>query len=682
MQRLIHLLAALILLILVSLPTGPTVQAQADGERCFPEGTGYCITGRFREYWEQNGGLPVFGYPITPAREEFNRDTGQTYLTQWFERARFELHPENAPPYDVLLGRLGDDILTVQQNVDWQELPREAGPQPGCLWFDQTGHNVCDQGNGPGFKSYWESHGLLDPRLDSYGRSLALFGLPLTQPRMATNSSGDTVLTQWFERARFEWHPDQPDDFKVLLGLLGNEYSPGAPATTVVASSYPESLTAIGDTLFFSAEDGQHGDELWKSDGTPEGTRLVRDINPGPASSSAVLLMNGNGTLFFAADDGQHGTELWKSDGTRAGTLMLRDINPGAEGSRLFQFAFAGGTFFFIANDAQHGDELWASDGTPEGTRLVKDIFPGSDGSWVYQGMGFAPYLTTAVGERVFFFANDGTSGAELWTSDGTRNGTRMVRDINPGPQDTRFFELTAANGQLFFVAWDNANGYGLWRSDGTSAGTQLLRAFEPRPRSSPMDRSFPPLFGLTEFNNRLVFTAWDAEHGDELWVSDGTPEGTFLFKNIIPGAAGATPMQFTSVKGMLLFTGTNARGNRELWRSDGTPEGTVPIREIDISGDLVVRPDGTVFFLRPLTDTAGSSFELWKTDATSPGTVPIKAFTTTVNYLGPDMEMLNDTLMLSIADDRHGIELWRSNGTSGGTILVRDIYPGTTRIE
>jgi ELWxxDGT repeat protein len=490
------------------------------------------------------------------------------------------------------------------------------------------------------------------------------------------------VLTQWFERARFEWHPDKPDDFKVLLGLLGNEYNPGAPPAEIVAGSSPESLTVIGDTLFFSAEDGQHGKELWKSDGTPEGTVLVRDINPGPASSSAVLLLNGNGTLFFAADDGQHGTELWKSDGTREGTLMLRDINPGAEGSRLSQFAFAGGTFFFIANDEQHGDELWASDGTPEGTRLVRDIFPGSDGSWVYQGMGFAPYLTTAVGEQVFFFASDGSNGAELWTSDGTRAGTRMVRDINPGPQDTRFFELAAANGQLFFVAWDNVNGYGLWRSDGTSEGTQLMRAFERRPRSSPMSRSFPPLFGLTEFTNRLVFTAWDAEHGDELWVSDGTPEGTFRFKNIIPGADGSTPIQFTSVKGMLLFTATNTQGNQELWRSDGTPEGTVPIREIDITGGLVVRPDGTVFFLRPLTDTAGSSFELWKTDATSPGTVPIKAFTTTVSYLGPEMEMLNNTLMLAIADDRHGIELWRSNGTTGGTILVRDIYPGTTRIE
>src|SRR4051812_31942896 len=84
--------------------------ASAAGPACFPE-TGFCIDGRFRDYWEQNGGLPVFGFPIGPAQTEVNRETGQPYLTQWFERNRFELHLESAAPYDVLLGRLSDDIL-------------------------------------------------------------------------------------------------------------------------------------------------------------------------------------------------------------------------------------------------------------------------------------------------------------------------------------------------------------------------------------------------------------------------------------------------------------------------------------------------------------------------------------------------------------------------------------------
>jgi len=213
--------AVLIIILLCCAAAAPAADVRAQDERCF-EQTGQCIRGRFRQYWEQNGALPVFGFPIAPAREERNRDTGRVFLTQWFERNRFELHPENQPPYDVLLGRLGDDRLLQLDRV-WQREGREAGPQSGCVWFEQTGHNVCDQGSGLGFRSYWQTHGLRDPKLDRFGQSLALFGQPLTAPRMETNTSGDRVLTQWFERARFEWHPNQRDEFKVLLGLLGNE---------------------------------------------------------------------------------------------------------------------------------------------------------------------------------------------------------------------------------------------------------------------------------------------------------------------------------------------------------------------------------------------------------------------------------------------------------------------------
>jgi len=236
MLRWLTSVGILILALVAGLPAAPAL-AQP-GPLCFDQ-TKQCIEGRFRVYWEQNGGLAVFGYPITPARPEANRDTGQTYLTQWFERNRFELHPENQAPYDVLLGRLGDDRLR-QRGINWQNLPAAQGPQANCLWFAQTRHNVCDQAGGRGFRTSWSTQGLLAPGLDAYGRSLALFGLPLTEPRQETNTAGDTVLTQWFERARFEWHPDKPDEFKVLLGLLGNEVRGGgiAPVTTLVPGTY------------------------------------------------------------------------------------------------------------------------------------------------------------------------------------------------------------------------------------------------------------------------------------------------------------------------------------------------------------------------------------------------------------------------------------------------------------
>jgi hypothetical protein len=210
------------------IPLGIPQPTHAQGELCFQQ-TGQCISGRFRTYWEQNGGLAIFGYPVTPASQQRNADTGEMYLTQWFERNRFEYHPENAAPYDVLLGRLGADRLG-QLGRNWQNEDGATGPKNGCLWFAQTGHNVCDQAPGTrgaqaGFMSYWLTEGLADSRLDAYGRSLALHGLPLTEARMGTNASGDTVLTQWFERGRMEWHPNNPASFRVLLGLLGTEVS-------------------------------------------------------------------------------------------------------------------------------------------------------------------------------------------------------------------------------------------------------------------------------------------------------------------------------------------------------------------------------------------------------------------------------------------------------------------------
>ena len=215
----------MLLLIVAAALFAPRASAAQKSQRCFNvPNISYCINHRFREYWEGNGGLAVFGYPLTAEVTEFNRDTNRSHLTQWFERNRFELHSENPRPYDVLLGRLGDDRLR-QLGRNWEAELRAHGPVAGCQWFAETRHNVCDQGNRLGFKTYYQTHGLeFDGRAGvSAAESLALFGLPLTEPRIETNANGDNVLTQWFERARFEWHPGNPDQFKVLLGLLGNE---------------------------------------------------------------------------------------------------------------------------------------------------------------------------------------------------------------------------------------------------------------------------------------------------------------------------------------------------------------------------------------------------------------------------------------------------------------------------
>ncbi len=219
-----------IALLLGSLGWALSTRPVAAQEICFPDQPSVtaCLEDPFARYWEVNGGLSVLGYPITDAQPMPQPEQPGDIMVQWTERARLESHPQNAAPYDILLGRLGEERLTQLGRVPAQE-GRESGPQPDCLWFVETGHNVCDQAPGQGFKTYWESHGLNIAGLDAYNRSLQLFGLPLTAVQMETNADGAMVMTQWFERARFEWHPDNPDEYKVLLGRLGTEVHEEAP---------------------------------------------------------------------------------------------------------------------------------------------------------------------------------------------------------------------------------------------------------------------------------------------------------------------------------------------------------------------------------------------------------------------------------------------------------------------
>lgn len=211
------------LLFLVALANTPHTQAQSD-ERCFSE-TGQCIRGRIREYWEQNGGLPVFGFPIAPQQEQIIE--GKAVQAQNFERNRLELHPENARPYDVLLGRLGVDRLA-QQGRDWFTFPK-GSEQQGCRYFSETGHSVCGA-----FLEYFRANGLnLGQGGITEAESLALFGLPLSEAADEVSpTDGKTYLTQHFERARFEFHPENQPPYTVLLGLLGNELrdNAGPPA--------------------------------------------------------------------------------------------------------------------------------------------------------------------------------------------------------------------------------------------------------------------------------------------------------------------------------------------------------------------------------------------------------------------------------------------------------------------
>ena len=229
----------------------------------------------------------MFGYAIAAAGPERNADAPQEFVTQWTERNRFELHSENSAPYQILLGRMGAERLA-QLGRDAAGEGRENGPIAGCLWFEETGHNVCDQSGGQGFKTYWQSHGLKLSGLDAYRRSLALFGLPLTAAREEQSANGETLLTQWFERARFEWHPGNPSDYRVQLGLLGAELRAGRNQPPATASIFGVTISngfvgaTVGRAAAARANWVRYGDFLWSEiEPTPGAREWSRVGRPG-----------------------------------------------------------------------------------------------------------------------------------------------------------------------------------------------------------------------------------------------------------------------------------------------------------------------------------------------------------------------------------------------------------------
>jgi hypothetical protein len=233
MRRFTLLVVLLGALFIAATPARQTAAAQ----RCFTE-TNQCIDGRIAQFWAQNGGLPVFGYPIGP--QETTTIDGQVLTSQRFERTRLELHPENAAPYDVLLGRMGVQRLA-QQGRDWFTFPK-SGDTGGCRVFAETGHSVCGA-----FLTAWRAHGLqmdTDPAV-SDAESLGLFGMPLSGVLTERLTDGQLYQVQWFERARFELHPENPAPYNVLLGLLGNEIAQATPNATAPTSAVTVAATPV-----------------------------------------------------------------------------------------------------------------------------------------------------------------------------------------------------------------------------------------------------------------------------------------------------------------------------------------------------------------------------------------------------------------------------------------------------
>lgn len=481
----------------------------------------------------------------------------------------------------------------------------------------------------------------------------------------------------------------------------------------------PRHLVAFGDGILFTGCEATHGCELWHSDGTAAGTGMVADLFPGISDGlndqdgefhSAIL----DGVLYFRAQSPEAGSELWRSDGTPAGTRRVTDLNPGP-GNSLYDWDFAGfavaaDQLFFIASEPQHGAELWRTDGSAAGTALVADLVPGVDGIF-----GNCPaQLTPVVGEGLYFITCGGVEPFVLWHTDGSAAGTRIVEsDVGPA--------LSSFGGDLYSARWNDhgsldflrrasssatpthlasgftdvtaifttsrgvlfdgstaAVGNEPWWSDGTAAGTYLLHDIRGDDAGSSPDE-------LTALGATAIFTADDGVHGRELWRSDGSDDGTALIADIAAGVAASAPTQLIQLGDGVLFTADDGAHGRELWRTNASAAGTTLLADImagtaSSAPDRFAMVDGLLLFY---ADDGVHGRELWRSDGTASGTALVADIQSGPGSSNPAIDCCADqvvwkgALYFTADDGVSGRGLWRSDGTMAGTHRVIDLAPG-----
>jgi len=488
-------------------------------------------------------------------------------------------------------------------------------------------------------------------------------------------------------------------------------------------------------SAFFFNDDGAHGFELWRTDGTVAGTRLVLDICPGACGAhwfaAHQALAATSAAVYFTADDGVHGAELWRTDGTAAGTRMVQDIVPGAGASQPRAFAALGDTLLFWADDRIHGAELWRSDGTAEGTALVTELSPGPSGSFrgagcvlgdallfgagsslwrtdgsaagtyplaavtVSSSIGFANPEFHCLAERAVFTGNDSgsVSGLALWASDGTPSGTLEIAALG-------FNWSGASSGSQVFFFEPEFSSSRLWQTDGTPDGTVVT--------SLPAGTAASPGTGLLAVaGDTLYFVARDESHGRELWKF-GTG-GFARVTDLAPGPADGIPYApgefsfgqwafIAPLGSRVVFLGDDGIHGLEPWATDGTPGNAVLLG--DLAPGLAASPSDYLVSLRPQMSLgatllrrwrdAGGAVRLWRTDGTPAGSEPLATLNETTSawlvpapaasFYSPKLTCfspLRAGLLFFAIGGALGSEPWFSDGTAAGTTLVADASPG-----
>jgi ELWxxDGT repeat protein len=426
------------------------------------------------------------------------------------------------------------------------------------------------------------------------------------------------------------------------------------------ANSAPRSWAVFKDRVYFLADDGVNGSEIWSTDGTAHGSFLLKNVIKGTDSAFGPFksgIAKSEGKLHFLAATGtDFNQNLYISDGTAASTMIKFKFGPG----------------FANLLGQTNPDLIYFSDrkfyktnGSISDVSLVKDLSSDNFGWGITEGI----YYT--LGNKLIFpwstYAGNNTTGYEYWITDGTDNGTHILKDINPGQGDAVTGVGLVLNSKFIFDAYSPASGFELWSSDGTEAGTTLLKDI-----NSGLSDSQPSSFAL--FKNKIIFSSFNFAYGREAWITDGTSEGTVLLADIVKGVGGSQAKNFTPIGDVVLFTGYTAEKGWCLWITDGTTAGTKFLKDIDPGKNKYNEPlnfksiNGKAYFA---ADDGEHGLELWISDGTEPGTHIIDIVPGAQGSIPSLFTGINGVTYFK-AD----AALWRTNGSITGTLKVSDLEP------
>jgi ELWxxDGT repeat protein len=430
-------------------------------------------------------------------------------------------------------------------------------------------------------------------------------------------------------------------------------------------------LNTIGENLFYTRSSSAN--ELWKTNGTPEGTVLVKDIAISGYFGDFIVY---DGKLYFTfTNQDNSNRQLWVSDGTETGTHVLKDLNDGTYNDGISNLFIFNGSLYFTGQTQQSGYELWKSDGTEAGTMLFADIAPGAASA--------APQKPIIFNNTFYFIASTPTNGAELWKSDGTVEGTSLFKEFVAGPNGVSLYSpfsgISVSDDYfIFMVNYNNSNR--LWKSNGTDEGSQQLKIIDYQADN------FTTFSDFTILNNVPYFISSDFfNSGTHIWTTDGTIEGTVVAVNTTLANAGSISL-LTAADNYLIFNATGMESyNPRPWVTDGTQEGTHLLKDVSLqgssAGNLAFVPIGNRLYF-PAGYGSLNGVELWYTDGTEQGTAMtpdiLHFYSGTLTGLGRfSSSVLNGSLIFAGNNGISGTEPFISDGTAAGTHVIKDINPG-----